>query len=300
MALNLETIVIDTGTERMEFGPYIPPADILLVDHLGLDGLMSQRWEESTPLAVGVTDTGRKVGARTATIQLGLEADTNRELETLRRRLQAILAPTAELFTVSVTGLDGKVRIGRASCTRPPLLDSRRRLQTIMDTRFQLRFPDPLFYGPRQYLVTVQGEAAPPDGFTIPLPIPFDIGGLSWGGEATVTYDGTWPARPTVRVTGPISSFTISNETTGGFVRFAATYSLPAGSTWHFRPDAARTFELEAADGTKSNGIHTIDTASNLTDWPLQRGSNVISIAGSNQADTTGVTMIWTDAFVGI
>ena len=300
MTLNVETIALDTGTERLVIGPYVPPADLLLVRHMGLDGLMAQRWEETTPLAVGVTDTGRKIQARTATIQVGLQAATNPELEALRRRMQSVLAPTAALFTVTVTGLDGQPRIGYASCNRPPQLDSTRRLQSIMDTRFQLRFPDPLFYGEDQYVVTVQGVAAPATGFTIPLPIPFDLGGISWGGEETVIYEGTWPARPTVRLTGPISNFTISNDTTGGFVSFAGTYTLPAGSTWHFRPDAARTFELEAADGTLSNGIHTIDTDSNLTDWPLQRGSNVITIAGANQADTTGVVMIWTDSYVGI
>ena len=300
MGLNLETITIDTGTERLVMGPYTPPADILLMRHIGLDGLHSQRWEETTPLAVGVTDTGRKVQARTATIQVGLAADTNPELEALRRRMTAVLAPTGQLFTVSVTGLDLQTRISHASCNRPPLLDSSRRLQTVMDTRFQLRFPDPLFYGPQQYSVTVQGAAAAPAGFTIPFPIPFDIGGLSWGGQQTITYEGTWPATPDVRVTGPISDFSIINSTTGGFVRFSATYSLPAGVIWHFRPNAARTFELEAVDGTLSNGIHTIDTESNITDWPLQRGSNTIVMAGSAQKASTTVVMSWTDAFVGI
>ena len=278
----------------------MPPADYFLSRHSGLGGLLSNRWSQTSPLDVGEIDIGRKITGRTATLEVGLASSTPATLEQDRRRLVEVLAPDERLLTVQITGLDGIIREGRASCIRPPMLDSGQRLQSILETRFQLRFPDPRFYGLDIHTVEVMGASMSDQGFTIPFPIPFDIGGVSWGGTQTVEYEGSWAVQPEVRATGPLSQFSILNATTGKRLRFASGFVLGMGQVWHFRPQASRTVTIEDPDGSENNGIHTIDTDSDLSEFTLEHGSNAIVISGAGQSGLSDVVMSWTDVYQSI
>ena len=288
--------------ESFVLGPHVPPADAYLMRHVGLDGLDANRWEQGSPLQIGQTDTGRKVLPRTASIACGLSAPDAAGLEQKRRTLSGILAARTELLYLQATGMDGTIREAACTCIRPPVLDTARRLRRISESRFQLHFPDPIFRSPAYQTFALMGQAASnTQGFVLPLPIPFDLSGHTWGGTNIVTYDGVWDATPLITVTGPLSALQIINRHTGSGVRMSAGYSLPADTLWAFDPDADRIVTLTAPDGTVSNGAHTLDMdATDIAGWRIVPGPNEIIMAASNHSARTSLVLSWRNAYPGI
>lgn len=134
-------------------------------------------------------------------------------------------------------------------------------------------------------VVFLLGGAA--DGFTVPTPVPTPIGASSAACAQVVTYEGSAPSRPIIRVTGPITDIVIRNETTGEKLDFQGT-AIAAGDTWLIDMHLATPVVVDG-QGVDRSGALTAD--SSLMTFRLVPGDNAFYIAGSGIDERTGVTM---------
>ena len=270
-----------------------------LSDHNGMSGLPSKRWSQSSIFQVGNTDIGRKVGSRTLTVSFNIRGEDREDLERNRRRLSSLLIPDTTPLGIEVTGHDNLIRTGSGFVVKPPDLNTKDRLGHLMRDRFQMTMPDPLFYGSSGEL-NITGTASKV-GFELPMMLPTELGGSGWGGESIVRYNGTWSARPTVTLFGPLSSVEVENETTGGVLKLSSSYSLPAGYVFLFQPGRLdQVFTLIDDTGARTNGIGRVDIDTDLERWHLEPGFNVVSVSATGQGANSAAVISWTEAFEGI
>ncbi len=134
-------------------------------------------------------------------------------------------------------------------------------------------------------VVFVLGGAA--DGFEVPTPVPTAIGSASASCAQVVSYPGTAPARPILRVTGPIADLLIRNETTGEDLDFQGT-TIAAGDERliDMHLDSPVVVDAEGAD---CSGELAAD--SDLLTFHLAPGANAFQITGSGIDANTAVSM---------
>lgn len=165
-----------------------------------------------------------------------------------------------------------------------------------------LRFvcPDPTFYDPETNYVS--WTLSQQDHLVFPITFPIQFGTNIIDNNETVNYVGTWLAYPNIVITGPIVGFTITNETTGEFIRLNYTIS----------PGEQVTIGLSFANKTIENGsgdnlIGYVSTDSDLATFHIAPdpeapdGTNVFNVTGGGSiVGTTAVTLSWCDRYIGI
>lgn len=146
-------------------------------------------------------------------------------------------------------------------------------------TVVQLRADDPTWYG---------GNAS--GGTTLKTYLNANINGTQ-----VITTDGNWPAFPIIRLNGPITNPTITNNTTGQSIAITAT--IGSGS-W---------IELDLSYGKKTvydnlgaNRISTVSATSNLATWSLIPGNNTIAISGTGVGATNNMSFTYYNRYTGI
>ena len=145
-------------------------------------------------------------------------------------------------------------------------------------TIVQLRADDPTWY-----------DATKPSGSTFTY---FDT---NIGGTQVVAVGGNWPNFPVIRINGPITNPTITNNTTGQSIAITAT--ITAGN-W---------FDIDLSYGKKTvvdnlgaNRISTVSAASNLATWSFIPGNNTIAVTGTGITGASDLTFRFYSRFTGI
>lgn len=148
-------------------------------------------------------------------------------------------------------------------------------------TVVQLRADDPTWYS--------TGPAASPDTATYPSTE------ISGSGSITITTTGNWISYPVIRVTGPITNPTITNNTTGKSIAITATIS------------AGAYYDIDLSYGKKTvvdnggvNRINTVSSSSDLATWGLVPGANVVRVNGSGITVATNAVFTYFNRFTGI
>ena len=173
------------------------------------------------------------------------------------------------------------------------------------------RTPIPYGYAIWTGSAFIPGDIAPSDSATVDFITIFPNGDIwlaYFGGASdsitaintTIIYDGTAESYPTFRITGPTSGaakalYQIVNETTN--VGIYLNVSLLVGEIVTLDLDPrSPTYGLTSS--TRGNLIANILAGSNLADWALQPGENLVSVftAGS----TMTVTAIWRVNYLAI
>lgn len=149
------------------------------------------------------------------------------------------------------------------------------------DWSLQLRAPDPRRYADDETAITLTLPTGAGTGLTLPVTLPFTIPSGVATNVATAVNDGTFPTRPVVTFTGPVTDPAIANLTTGRTLAF--TYDLAAGESLTVDFDARSVL----LNGEVSRA-YAIDYGSAW--WDLQPGNNDVQYAaggGTGQATIT-------------
>lgn len=167
--------------------------------------------------------------------------------------------------------------------------------------------PDPTFYNPTQqcstWVLTASDHLIFPFSFTYGgagSDIQFSSSVIS--NLVTVTYNGTWLSYPTIEITGPINGLTITNTSTGEFIKL--NYDIGGGEVV--------TIDLRYGNKTVTNAgganlIGTVTTDSDLAtfhiapDPEVASGTNILSVVGSGAViGTTAVKISYYERYIGI
>lgn len=139
----------------------------------------------------------------------------------------------------------------------------------------QLRADDPTWYIPTATVATYLDS---------------NIGSLQ-----TFTVLGNFYAYPIIRINGPLTNPTITNNTNGQSI--ALTTTITAGN-W---------IELDLSYGKKTvidnlgvNRISTVSATSNLATWRFEPGNNSIAVTGTGAAASSDLTFTYNARFTGI
>lgn len=115
------------------------------------------------------------------------------------------------------------------------------------------------------------------------------------GGTQVFAIGGNWPTFPIIRVNGPITNPTITNNTTGQSIAITAT--ITAGN-W-FQIDLSYG-KKTVVDNTNVNQIATVSAASNLATWSLVPGNNTIAVTGTGVTSASDLTFTYFPRYTGI
>lgn len=135
---------------------------------------------------------------------------------------------------------------------------------------------------------TVRFNIAVPDAeMDIPLAIPWNVGGTALSAYQTVNYPGTAPSYPKIKVTGPITNFILTNETTGEKLDLTGA-TIAAGD--YYIIDMHRSVKICVdSSGVDRSGELSVD--SDLATFRLTPGANLFHLLGSNITNATAVQL---------
>lgn len=137
-------------------------------------------------------------------------------------------------------------------------------------------------------------------------PVWFDDGSysLSWNSAAMGTTKiaanvGNFFSFPyDFFVTGPITNFTIANQTTNQSINVPGTIS--GGTTYYFDLRYGYKTVYTGPNQTGTNVISAVSASSNLTTWSIAAGNNTILVSGSGTGVGTNVSLQWQNQYTGI
>lgn len=165
-----------------------------------------------------------------------------------------------------------------------------------------LRCADPSFYDPTAEALTFNlGGGA--GAFAVPLTVPVSVGASTIDASLAVEYDGTWEAAPhLIRITGPITNFVLTNETTGDNIQAKSGVSIAAG---HYVDLDCRYGSVSATYDDGSDWIANLDDGDDLTVFRLAEdpdapgGVNVLTVTGSGVTEATQVQVSYYTRYLG-
>lgn len=166
-------------------------------------------------------------------------------------------------LTFSVNRQDGTQRSLKVRATPGPSFQSQRTNDfNVRETLSFIAF-DPVWYDPSDNISTLAPSVSSDLVFPITFPIVFGPSGVLF--TTSITYTGTWKSYPTLTLTGPYTSATISNVTTG--VSIFLTVPILAGES--------RVLDLtpgsqSLVDGNGDDAFGDLGPTSNLVDFNLR------------------------------
>lgn len=148
---------------------------------------------------------------------------------------------------------------------------------------------NPVWYNPNQHTITKTFADDCDLVFPITFPIIFGI----CRSLETINYLGDWEEYPSICITGPISSFSIFNDTTGEHISLA--YDILDTQYVSIYLDYGNK-QVLLSDGTDLIGYVQGD----LSTFHLDPGTNEIRIEGEGTNGSTNVVITYYDRYVGI
>lgn len=161
---------------------------------------------------------------------------------------------------------------------------------TLCDVVFtcNLVCPDPRKYSAVQKSQTAYLMTSSPGGDMVEaFTVPFTLMAGAPPGEVVISNAGTFETRPTVTVTGPLTSPSISNLTYGMTVSFTG---LTLAST------DVLTLDMDAKVVYLNGAMRVADLASAW--WVLQPGDNIIELAAPTSGAGASIAVSWRDAWI--
>lgn len=193
-------------------------------DGLGLNVIT--RLSSQGPQQRGDSDRGFRVQPRFVTLVFkvvgGDEADLEGRRKALLRLVRATGLGATLLFTKESmvpnpdpSGAEGDVREEKyldVEFVSHEVSGRFARRKEVVGVVFKASEPD--FYKLPGFAVTF-GQSGGSGGFTVPMPVPHEVGGSTLGETRLITYTGSAPTFPAIRITGPITDALIEQLTTG-------------------------------------------------------------------------------------
>jgi len=161
---------------------------------------------------------------------------------------------------------------------------------------------DPIWYDPTTADVVLSGVAASQLVFPITFPIVFSPDGTTY--STTITYVGNWKSYPIITLTGPYTSASIRNVSTGVSVVLFIAIGAGEQRIIDFTPGAQ---SVKDSSGNDQFGDLSPSPNSNLVDFNIRPdpevagGVNVFEITlVGGEIGTSAVTIAYHDRYFGI
>lgn len=250
--------------------------------------------EQETPFLDGSRITGVRMPAREVDLPVLVQADTTAALRTALRQMTGWLDPHRGDGTLRLTAPDGTQRDlfcryagGLESATD----DSTQAGPNWWVVALTLRAADPYFYAtlPTTYSFST---AAPVPFFPI---FPLHLSESSVISSARPNNTGDVEAWPIWTITGPATSVTLGNTTTGDSLTLNTALGVGDTIVIDTRP-GRKSVVLTGAGGAQSNALGAITPTSSL--WPLAIGFNDLNITMSSSGASSLIRLDFSARFL--
>lgn len=249
-------------------------------------------------LQQGDTQLDFRLDPRIITLAWAVHRDSLAELTDALDKYHQIFTPSNVLGRLTITRDDGTQRaidcyyIGGLDDDIDPKSYSLR-------LPVQLRCPDPTWYDPNQQTVQmVSGVDGTPTPYPYIIPVTY---GSALTQTVSVSYTGTWRSYPIIEATGPITGFSITNDSTGDNISLSS--AIPAGSTYRF--NLLYGYKT-VTDQTGANKIATVTSGSDLATFSIESapavpgGTNSLTITGTGGTSASAVSLYYYTRYHGI
>jgi hypothetical protein len=262
--------------------------------HLKYDGFAHaplHRLSERGPLQNGDTDRGYRLDPRIVTLKLGIFGTSETDFYSKRNTLNTIFmaSDTAGELLFSYGSVERQLD---CYCIEIAPGDRNHLWQEFV---ISLKANDPTWYDPTQ-VVTYFYVSGGSEKMEVPTVIPMTIGGSTVNQNEVITNGGDFEAFPTIRIDGPITGPTITNDDTGDTLDFTGT-TINAGDWLDI--DCRYGYKT-VEDQDSANQISTLTDESDIATFSLGSGSNSITVTGTSATEATQVTIRYYERYIGV
>ncbi len=164
---------------------------------------------------------------------------------------------------------------------------------TLADVTFTVGLvaPDPRKYSVQQQTLPVTAPSVTPVGITVPFTVPFTLPAQQVGGSAVATNGGSFETRPVITITGPVTSPSLTNVTTGQTVSWTGLV-VPVGGI------LVADFSVQQAQLSLTGTNPSYRPADPFSSWwTLPPGPSTIQLGG-NADPGASAQIAWQDAWI--
>jgi len=271
-----------------------------LVGDDGTGMLPMHRLSERGPLQHGSTDVGYYYDPRIIMLTLQIHGATAAAVDVKRQALMNVFAPQSAPLLLKYTLSGGEVRYIECHYTDGLSLPHAS-TGLHFRTPVTLLCPEPTFYDP-DALNAQFSIGAGTDTWVVPFEVPFTVGASSIDSNLAVDYDGSAPAYPIIRITGPAQNAVLTNETLGLKIDFTGTTI-----------DAADYYEIDLRYGRKTvvdsagaNQLGDLTTDSDISTWRIAPdpdaplGLNSLNFTCIAATLSTKCDVVYYERYIGI
>lgn len=270
---------------------------------VGDDGLgmaPMRRLSERGPLQHGDTDRGYRLDPRMIRLVLDVVATTRASLFSKRQSLLSIFSPLNPKVVLQLE-LDSRTYRIDTNYVAQMAMPSSERLGWNQTVVVDLKANDPTFYQATGNSVTFTLGAGL-DKHEVPTVIPMTLGGTDIVASIPITYTGTFPTSPIIRIYGPVTSPIITNSSTGDKLDFTG---ITIVETDYYTIDT-RYGRKTVASKVGTNKLSELSNDSDLATFALMPdpevggGINAITIFGYDANTVTKIDVNWNNRYIGI
>jgi hypothetical protein len=248
--------------------------------------------------ANGAIDRTKYVGPRTVSANITALTGAGAQIDQVASMFAPFMVPSARPvlhYALDRPGTPERILTLRASGYSWPIVGPYQR-----DIQLQWVAADPIARDVTVNTATAWSGSSTTPGRTYPLT--FDRVYPSGGGSAEygqLYIAGDVPIRPKIRIYGPITqpSVGFSGTTSGGFVIFLYSYTIPAGA-WVDIDCELKTAYLNSG-GVVSSAANGIDWA-RITQWPYlsPNTSYTMMLTGGTTSNVTQAVATWQNGYI--
>ena len=174
----------------------------------------------------GSTFTGDQIQPRSITLVIGINASSTDEYYSQRVTLMNIFKPkkfSPMYLRVTHTADNGEVSVRqfRVFYQEGLSFDGGDKDGFYHKVGISLMAYEPFWYDPIGD--TAQFQQTTAQGFKVPMRVPTSVGQSALDQSITIEYEGTADTEPVITLIGPMTGFTLTNETTGDVLKINGT-----------------------------------------------------------------------------
>lgn len=270
---------------------------------VGDDGLgmaPMRRLSERGPLQHGDTDRGYRLDPRMIRLVLDIVATSRSDLFSKRQSLLSMFSPLNPNIILQLE-LDALTYRIDTHYIAQMAMPSSERLGWNQTVVVDLKANDPTFYQATGNSVTFTLGAGL-DKHEVPTIIPMTLGGTDIVSSIPITYTGTFPTNPIIRIYGPVTNPIITNSSTGDKLDFTG---ITIVETDYYTIDT-RYGRKTVTSKVGTNKLSELSNDSDLATFALMPdpevgdGVNAITIFGYDANTVTKIDVNWNNRYIGI
>ncbi len=294
---------LDSGT--VLFTTADGPVMLYYLQDTGLAMPPLTRFADRGPAQHGDTDGGFRLDPRTASFIFAVHTPpvaTPVYLYQARSLLLSRFSPMRDPVTMQYIFGDGSIRRIQGHFLSGMQFASEERDPYNWFQKFNvdIKMNDPVWYDPTIYEVNVANSLWA-GGFSVPLPIPFNVGISTFNTSQAIAYDGTWETYPDIRIYGPVRDPIITHTGLGLTLAFDGV--INAGDYWDILLSASPK-NIVDQDGASVMGNMLDPNDFNIfrfvPDPDLPNGINVLNVVGDRTTNATKYVVSYKKRYIGV